>query len=137
LPNVIERTILHLKTIQMAERCEVIGGDFFKSVPAGRDAYMMKWILHNWPDDHCVAILKNCHAAMAKDTKLLVVDMVMPEQASPATPVPMVDLHMMVMLNGIERTATEFRNLFSSAGFSLTQVIPTESGMSIIEGVPL
>jgi len=82
-------------------------------------------------------ILENCYAAMAKDAKLLVVDGVMPEQSTPSTPDAMLDLHMMVMLNGIERTETEFRNLFSSAGFNLTQVIPTESGMSIIEGVPV
>ena len=74
---------------------------------------------------------------MAKDAKLLVVDMVMSEQATPSTPAAMYDLHMLVMLNGIERTEAEFRNLFSNAGFKLTQVIPTESGMSIIEGMPV
>jgi hypothetical protein len=136
LPDVIERTIPHLMTTQMADRCEAIGGDFFTSVPSGGDAYIMKWIIHDWPDDRCVKILKNCYAAMAKDAKLLVVDMVMPEQATPSTQAVMWDLHMMVMLNGIERTETEFRHLFSSAGFNLTQVIPTESGMSIIEGMP-
>ena len=84
-----------------------------------------------------VSQFSNCHAVMAKDAKLLVVEMVMPEQASPATSAVMFDLHMMVMLNGIERTETEFRELFSTAGFNLTRLIPTESGMSIIEGVPL
>jgi hypothetical protein len=137
LPDVVERTNPHLKAIKMADRCEAIGGDFFASVPPGGDAYIMKWILHDWPDDRCVKILKSCHDVMAKDAKLLVVDMVMPEQATPSTQAAMWDLHMLVMLNGIERTETEFRNLFSSAGFSLTQVIPTESGMSIIEGVPV
>ena len=137
LPHVIERTASHLMTTKMAQRCEAIGGDFFNSVPSGGDVYIMKWILHDWPDDRCVTILKNCHEVMAKDAKLLVVDMVMPEQASPSTPAVMWDLHMMIMLNGIERTETEFRNLFSTAGFNLTQIIPTESGMSIIEGVPL
>ena len=126
-----------LLTTKMADRCEAIGGDFFTSVPAGGDVYIMKWIIHDWPDDRCIKILKNCYEVMAKDAKLLVVDMVMPEQATPSTPAAMWDLHMMVMLNGIERTETEFRSLFSSAGFNLTQVIPTESGMSIIEGVPV
>jgi hypothetical protein len=121
----------------MADRCEAIGGDFFTSVPSGGDAYIMKWIMHAWPDDGCVKILKNCHDVMAKEAKLLVVDMVMPEQAIPSTPAVMYDLHMMVILNGIKRTETEFHHLFSSAGFNLTQVIPTELGMSIIEGVPL
>lgn len=137
LPDVIERTTSHLMTTNMADRCEAIGGDFFTSVPSGGDAYIIKWILHDWPDNRCVNILKNCADVMAHDAKLLVVDMVMPEQATPSTQAVMWDLHMMVMLNGIERTEAEFRHLFSSAGFDLTQVIPTESGMSIIEGVPV
>lgn len=137
LPDVIERTTRHLTTTKVAQRCEAMGGDFFTSVPAGGDAYIMKWIMHDWPDDRCVTILKNCHAVMDKDAKLLVVDMVMPEQATPSTLAVMWDLHMLVMLNGIERTETEFRRLFSAAGFNLIQVIPTESGMSIIEGVPV
>ena len=66
----------------------------------------------------------------------IVADMVMPEQASPFSQAVMFDLHMMAMVNGIERTESEFRNLFSKAGFSLTRVIPTESGFSIVEGVP-
>lgn len=137
LPDVIERTTPHLMATKMADRCEAIGGDFFTSVPAGGDLYIMKWIMHDWPDDRCVKILKNCHDVMAKDAKLLVIEMVMPEQATPSTPAVMWDLHMLVMLNGIERTEAEFRNLFSSAGFNLSQVIPTESGMNIIEGVPV
>jgi hypothetical protein len=137
MPSVIERTLVHLQATNIADRCEAIGGDFFASVPAERDAYIMKWILHDWPDERCVIILKNCHAAMLKDAKLLVVDMVMPERAAPATPAVMWDLHMLVMLNGKERTEAEFRHLFSAAGFKLTQIIPIESGQSIIEGVPL
>lgn len=137
LPDVIERTIPYLMTTKTADRCEAVGGDFFSSVPTGGDTYIMKWIMHDWPDDRCIEILKNCYEAMANGAKLLVVDMVMPEQATPSSPAAMWDLHMMVMLNGIERTEAEFRNLFSSAGFKLTQIIPTESGMSIIEGVPV
>jgi hypothetical protein len=137
MPSIIERALLHLQAINIADRCEAIGGDFFASVPAERDAYIMKWILHDWPDERCVTILKNCHAAMSKDAKLLVVDMIMPERAAPSTPTIMWDLHMLVMLNGKERTEAEFRHLFSAAGFKLTQIIPTESGLSIIEGVPL
>ena len=137
LPEVIERTPLHLMPIEIADRCKAIGGDFFTSVPAGGDVYLMKWIIHDWPDDRCVKILENCHKVMAKDARLLIVEMVMPEQATPSTPTVMWDLHMMVMLNGIERTEAEFRTLFSSAGFNLTHVIPTESGMSLIEGIPL
>jgi ubiquinone/menaquinone biosynthesis C-methylase UbiE len=137
LPDVIERTNQRLQALDIANQCETIGGDFFKSVPPGVDAYIMKWILHDWPDDHCIEILKNCHAVMEKDARLLVVDMVMPEQASPSTQAVMYDLHMLAMVDGIERTETEFYKLFSKAGFNLNLVIHTESGMSIIEGVPM
>ena len=136
LPDVIERTLQRLPSLGFADRCEALGGDFFKSVPAGGDAYLLKWIMHNWPDERCIEILKNCHAVMAKDAKLLVAEMVMPEQASPSTQAVMFDLHMMAMLNGIERTESEFRYLFSEAGFDLTRIIPTGLGVDIIEGVP-
>jgi len=137
LPDVIDRTNQRLQALEIADRCEAIGGDFFESVPAGGDAYIMKWILHDWPDDRCVEILKNCHAVMEKDAKLLVVEMVMPEQASPSTQAVMYDLHMLAMVDGIERTESEFRNLYSRAGFNLSQVIHTESGFSIVEGMPV
>ena len=136
LPDVIERTLQRLPSLGFADRCEALGGDFFKSVPAGGDAYLLKWIMHNWPDERCIEILKNCHAVMAKDAILLVAEMVMPEQASPSTQAVMFDLHMMAMLNGIERTESEFRYLFSEAGFDLTRIIPTGLGVDIIEGVP-
>lgn len=137
LPDVIERTNQHLAAIKMGNRCEAVGGDFFKSVPVGGEAYIMKWILHDWPDERCVDILKNCRAVMAEDAKLLVVEMVMPEQASPASQAVMYDLHMMVMIGGIERTKIEVRHLFAKSGFKLTRVIPIGSGMSIIEGMPV
>jgi len=85
LPDVVERTTQHLKTVMIADRCDAIGGDFFTSVPGGGDAYIMKWILHDWSDEDCVRILKNCHTAMAKESRLLVVEMVMPEQATLST----------------------------------------------------
>jgi hypothetical protein len=137
LPEVIERTTQRLQDLELADRCKAIGGNFFKSVPAGGDIYITKWILHDWPDDRCIEILKNCHAVMKKDAKLLVVEMVMPEQASPSTQAVMYDLHMLAMVDGIERTESEFHKLFSSAGFSLNLVIHTRSGVSLIEGVPV
>ena len=137
LPNVIERTIERIKVLGITNRCEAVGGSFFETVPNGGDAYMMKLILHDWPDDRCITILKNCRTQMVEGGKLLVIDRVMPERASPSTPAVMWDLHMMMILKGIERTETEFRDLFSQAGFQLTQIIPTESGLCIVEGVPV
>jgi hypothetical protein len=137
LPNVVERTRADLENSPIADRCEAVGGDFFEAVPSGSDLYIMKWVMHNWPDDKCVAILKNCRTQMAADAKLVVVEQVMPPQATPETLGVMWDLHMLVMLNGIERTESEFRALFASAGFKLTRVIPIPSGFCMIEGAPV
>ena len=137
LPHVIARTTENLRQIGMADRCDTVVGDFFAAVPTGGDAYLLKSILHDWPDERSLAILKNCRAAMTETARLLVMDMVMPEQASPATPEVMWDLHMMLMLKGIERTESQFRELFSQADFKLMRIIPTETGVCIIEGVPV
>lgn len=136
LPKVVERTKRFLSASKVADRCEAVGGDFFESVPPGGDVYIMKWILHDWTDERCVRILENCRDRMADEGRLLVVDRVMPEQASPSTLGVMWDLHMLVLHNGLERTETQLRTLFSSSGFELTRVIPTESGMSVVEAVP-
>ena len=135
LPQVVARTSEYLNQIGMGDRCDAVGGDFFAAVPTGGDAYMMKWVLHDWSDERSLTILKNCRAVMSENARLLVVDMVMPEQASPAAPEIMLDLHMMVMANGIERTESQFRELLSQAGFKLTRIIPIETGYCIIEGM--
>ena len=96
---------------------------------------MMKWVLHDWSDERSLTILENCRAVMTENSRLLVVDKVMPEQASPATPEIVWDLHMLVMLKGIERTESQFRELFSRAGFKLTRMVPIEAGFCIIEGM--
>ena len=135
LPQVIARTHVYLKQMGMADRCDAVGGDFFAAVPAGGDVYMMKWVLHDWSDERSLTILENCRAVMTENSRLLVVDKVMPEQASPATPEIVWDLHMLVMLKGIERTESQFRELFSRAGFKLTRMVPIEAGFCIIEGM--
>jgi hypothetical protein len=135
LPHVAARTSEHLKQIGVADRCDAVGGDFFDAVPTGGDVYLMKWVLHDWSDERSLTILKNYRAAMTENARLLVVDMVMPEQASPTTREIMWDLHMMVMVNGIERTESQFRELFSQTGFKLSRIIPIETGFCIIEGM--
>jgi hypothetical protein len=122
-------------TEPVKDRIQFVAGSMFESVPAGSDVYMMKYIIHDWPDEKCVEILKACRANVKAGGKLLVIDMV--------TPGPnefhfskIADLEMMLFPSGKERTEVEFRELFAAAGWTLTRVIPTTSHVSIVEGVP-
>jgi len=119
----------------VADRCEAVAGDFFKAVPPGGDAYVLKWILHDWNDELSVQILKNCRAQMGPDSRLIVVDCVVPDTNEPHFS-KFIDLNMLVMTGGKERTRQEFAALFDAARFKLLQVIPTDQPTSIIEGQP-
>jgi len=106
-------------------------------VPGGADAYILKFVIHDWDDDRAVTILKNCHRAMVEDGRLLVVEMVIPPGNEPFYG-KLADLNMLVLTGGgRERTEAEYRTLFDIAGFKLTKIIPTQSPtqFSVIEGV--
>jgi hypothetical protein len=121
-----------------AERCEVVDGNFFESVPSGGDVYLLSHVIHNWDDDDSIRILENCRAAMDYDATLLIIEMIMPEEYGPSFsnyPLVMTDLQMFVMTGGRERTEAEFRALLASAGFELKRIIPTQALESIIECV--
>ncbi len=117
----------------VADRCEAVAGNFFEAVPEGGDAYVMKWILHDWTDDQCRVILKNCHRAMAAGGKVIAIDMILPPPNQPSFGRWM-DLNMLVMTGGRERTEAEFGELFASAGFRLTRTALTPSGFGVLEG---
>jgi len=134
-PQVVEGAGPKLEQAGVADRCQVVAGDFFKAVPAGGDAYVMKWIIHDWEDEKAIAILKNCRAQMKPDARLIIVDCVVPEGNEPHF-AKTFDLNMMVMTGGKERTAAEFEKLVSAAGFKLLQVIPTELPTGIIVAEP-
>ena len=119
----------------VAERCEIIGGDFFESVPAGGDAYILKQIIHDWNDDLSIKILQNCHKAMAGNGRVLVIDAVVSSGNAPDLN-KFIDLHMLVLGGGMEHTESEFRSLFDTAGFYLTNIVSTPAMFSIIEGRP-
>ena len=110
--------------------------NFFERVPQGADVQMLKFILHDWNDEESVQILKNCRAAIAPDGRLVAVEMVVPEQIQPDF-VHVMDLNMLVMTGGLERTAKEYETLFAKAGFRLSRVVPTESPFSVIEARPV
>ena len=135
LPQVIEGAKEHIETAELTDRCEVSGGDFFESVPSGGDSYILKNILVNWDDERSVTLLKNCHRAMVENGKLLVIEVSVISPKNVPFFGKLFDLHMLVMTGGRGRSEAEFRALFAAAGFELTNIIPTESPVSIIEGV--
>lgn len=119
----------------MMERCTIASGDMFSSVPSGADAYIMKHIIHDWPDEACLKILKACRTGVNPAGKLLVVDNVIPP-GNDFTPGKFLDLQMMIFPGGCERTEKQFRELFGAAGWQLSRIIPTRVPESIVEGVP-
>ncbi|MCG8363525.1 MAG: acetylserotonin O-methyltransferase [Pseudanabaenales cyanobacterium] len=133
--SVIEGAKPLIKAEGVIERCQLVAGDFFESVPSGGDAYMLMRILHDWDDERAIAILKNCHSAMRENGQLLVIEQVIPPGNEPCFS-KLSDLNMLVMCSGgRERTKAEYRVLFEAADFQLTQIITTSSDLNIIEGV--
>ncbi|HEY6248105.1 MAG TPA: methyltransferase [Pyrinomonadaceae bacterium] len=133
-PKVVEGAEQVLREHGVFERGELIGGNFFASVPAGGDAYILKHIIHDWSDDECVTILRHCHKVMPLAGKVLIVEMVIPEPNVPSIG-KLLDLQMLVYLSGRERTAKEYEDLLSQAGFDLQRIVPTPSPYSVIEGI--
>ena len=132
-PQVIEGAKSKIAESGVADRCEVLGGDFFQSVPQSADAIIMKWIIHDWNDEQSIAIMKNCHRALPDNGKLILVEAVVPP-GDEMHFAKFIDLNMLVMTGGRERTEEEFRQLYEAAGFRLTRVVGTESPFSVIEG---
>jgi orsellinic acid C2-O-methyltransferase len=123
----------------VGDRCRVVAGDFFESVPERADAYIMKSVIHDWDDERCVKILENCRQAMGAGGKVLILEPLLPPTVKPSFAllgVVMSDLNMLVNTGGRERTEDEFASLLRSAGLELTGVsrVPKPSTMSVIEG---
>ena len=135
-PHVVRTAATILEEAGVAERCEVVTGSFFDAVPAGGDAYILTRILHDWDDTSASRILRSCREAIADTGKLCVVDWVIRPGNDP-DPAKYMDLHVLVMLGGRERTADELGRLFAEAGFCLTRIVPTSSGLSVVEGAPV
>lgn len=135
-PSVVAGTAERLAAAGVADRCEVVGGDFFEGVPAGGDVYVLSWIIHDWYDEDAVRILRNVRAAGGDRGRLLLIELVVPAGDEPHVAKNM-DLTMLVAVGGRERTEAEYRDLYARAGFELTRVLPLESlPWSVIEGVP-
>lgn len=121
-----------LDTAELAGRWRTEGGDLFMAVPEGGDLYLLKNILHDWPDEDCLRILATVRRAMTPGTRLLVIDAVLPADGSPHPAVPL-DIVMLMVLRGRERTAAEFEELLTRSGFMVRRVLPTPSLTSIVE----
>ncbi len=117
------------------DRLTVEGGDFFARVPEKGDAYLLSHIIHDWSEGQCLTILGNCRQAMKASSKLLIIEMVLPTGDAPH-PGKLLDMVMLALPGGEERTEQEYATLLRKAGFRLTQVVPTESAVSVVEAVP-
>ncbi len=135
-PHVVASAEPVLRAAGVADRCQVVGGDFFEALPNGADAHLMKFILHDWEDSEATIILRNCRRVIAPNGRLLVVD----SELSPANEGALNkfrDLTMLVVTGGRERTREEWAGLFAASGFRLVGSTPIEFGLNVIEGVPV
>jgi ubiquinone/menaquinone biosynthesis C-methylase UbiE len=137
LPNVIERAKRqkYLETAELNGRYQYAAGNFFELSTKGADAYILKNVIHNWDDDHATVILKNCREAIPENGKLLLVEYVIPSGNDPYFG-KILDIEMLVMATGRERTKQEFEELYQAAGFKLSRIIATQTPVFVIEGTP-
>jgi SAM-dependent methyltransferase len=131
LPDVAARARALLAEAGVAERCEVVGGDFFEAVPRGGDAYVLTQVVHDWDDQAASRILRNCRAAMSGNARLLLGEAVLPDGAEPSL-AKLVDLEMLV-IGGRERTVAEYRDLLEHAGLRMIRVVPSSGPHSVVE----
>ena len=132
LPHVTATAADSLSAQGIEQRCELVTGDFFASVPPGADIHVLKQIIHDWSDEECTTLLRNCHRALKSGGKILLVEMVIPADNSPSMAQAM-DMNMLVLVTGKERTELQYRDLLAHAGFRMERAIPTRSPFSIIE----
>ena len=136
LPHVAPEARKRVEESGVAARCEVRSDDFFEDVPEGGDAYLLSHIIHDWDERRCVSLLGRCHRAMPPQGRLMIVEAVMPADDAPH-PGKLLDLVMLTVPGGMERTAEEYGELLAKASFRLTRVVPTSSPASIVEAVPV
>ncbi len=134
MPNVIEEANCHICSLKMDERCLTMSGDFFEQIPPGADAYYMQHIMHDWDDERSLKILANCRHALEgrANGRLLIVDFVVPDNSDPH-PSKWLDLEMLTMPGGRERTRPEWEALFAKAGFEVLRILALKTAESLIE----
>ena len=138
LPQVVTGAKEPMEAAGLTERCTIVGGDFFESVPTGGDAYLLSGVIHDWDDKRSIAILHNCHRVISPQGKLLLVESVVPARIDRSLPSQFSvrgDVNMLVHTGGRNRTEAEYRALFEAAGFQLIRIIPTQGAAKILEAV--
>ena len=137
LDHVLAGAAQAIRRAGLEDRCALQTCDFFHTAPAGGDAYIMKHIIHDWDDPRALTILRNIHKALGeKKGKVILLEMVMPPGNDPH-PAKFLDIEMLTMVSGKERTEAEFDELFDRAGFKLTRILPTRSPVCVIEAVKI
>jgi ubiquinone/menaquinone biosynthesis C-methylase UbiE len=134
LPHVIERARATADPTP-ASRCELVAGSFFEHVPPDGDVYLLSRVLHNWDDDQAATILGNCRRAMRSDARLLVIERIVPpgEEAHESK---FMDLNMLVIAGGRERTEPQYRALLERSGLQLNRIIDTGTAVSVLDAIP-
>lgn len=135
-PSVIQAAQERVKAVGLSDRIKTVAGDFFGAVPGGGDAYLLKHVIHDWDDERAVKILSSCRHAMGSHGRLLVVEMVIPP-GNDRFLGKLLDLEMLVIAGGQERTEAEYRDLLAMAEFRMSRIVPTSSASSVIEGLPV
>ncbi len=135
LPYIEAQATERIRSAGVAGRCRFEAGDFFERAPKGADAHLLKFILHDWNDEDSLRLLRRCREAIDPDGRLLVLEVLVPEENRPDF-AHMMDLNMLVMTGGMERTAKEYDSLLNRSGFRLSRIVPTASPFSVIEGKP-
>jgi hypothetical protein len=136
LDHVIAGAVPRIAQAGVADRCEARVCDIFQAVPAGGDAYIMKHIIHDWDDERATTILQNIRKAMKPGGRVILLESVLQSANQPDFG-KLIDLEMLLMPGGRERTEEEFRALFARAGYRMTHVVPTQSPLSVIEARPV
>jgi len=136
LPHCRDGALQYLATAGLADRCAFVGGDFFSTVPAGADAYLLKWIIHDWDDSRSIAILRTCRRAMAPGSRLLIVERLIPAGNEPAPDAVFGDVAMLVHTGGRERAEAEYGALLAAADLCLARTVATTTPYSVLEAVP-
>jgi hypothetical protein len=135
LPHVAERAEKYIAEQRLKPRCRTAGGSFFESVPAGGDAYLLRHIIHDWTDEQAQTILQTIRRAIPPHGRLLVIETVIPPGNDPSF-AKLLDLTMLVIPGGKERTEPEYHDLFAAGGFQLTRIVPTTADVHVIEATP-
>jgi hypothetical protein len=135
-PAVVARAGEVLSGAGVADRCEIVGGSFFESVPDGGEVYLLKSVIHDWPDEESVAILAVCRRSVPPNGRLLLVEQLLEEGPDPVR-TAFSDLNMLVAPGGRERTRAEYDTLLAAAGFRLERAVPTGTDSFVLEAVPV